>query len=67
MTGTSCPGCRRRPRDTGKYLCVGCWFLLPTPTRRSLARRDTRAYARLRQLHEQLANGVRLAEIEVAA
>ncbi|MEU0002580.1 hypothetical protein ABZ069_37365 [Streptomyces microflavus] len=62
---TPCPGCRTRPRGTGRYLCLACWSTLPAPTRRELRRRDRHAFARLRSLHTQLDQGVPLTEITV--
>ncbi|MFB6423654.1 hypothetical protein ACFCXC_18200 [Streptomyces microflavus] len=62
---TTCPGCRTRPKGTGRYLCLSCWSTLPMPTRRELRRRDPQAFARLRSLHTQLDQGVPLTEIAV--
>jgi hypothetical protein len=47
------------------YLCGNCWSLLSNPARRALNRRDTQAFARLRELHQQLDAGVPLAQIQV--
>ncbi|MEV0963289.1 hypothetical protein AB0J25_11985 [Streptomyces sp. NPDC049910] len=65
MPSTLCPCCRR-PKGRGKYLCAGCWGVLPGFTRRALNRRDSRAHPRLRELHRQLAAGVPLSEIRVS-
>jgi hypothetical protein len=54
-------------KGPGKYLCLGCWSTLPMAARRLLNRRDSRAYARLRELHRQLDRGVPLAEIRITA
>jgi hypothetical protein len=64
MPYTACPSCQD-PKGTGKYLCPGCWSALPGPARRSLNRRDSKAMARLRELHRQLAARVPLDEIHV--
>lgn len=66
MTTTRCPACPSGRKGTGKYLCLSCWSTLPVAARRHLNRRDSRAFARLRELHTQLAAGVPLAEIEVS-
>jgi hypothetical protein len=47
------------------YLCRNCWSSLPAPARRALSRRDSAAFARLRELHQQLDAGVPLADIQV--
>ncbi|MFF7142302.1 hypothetical protein ACFZB5_13770 [Streptomyces nodosus] len=52
-------------RGPGKYLCLGCWSTLPLAARRLLNRRDSRALARLRQLHTQLDAGTPLADIRI--
>lgn len=64
MTATPCPSCRH-PKGPGKYLCLDCWSALPMPARRALTGRDSRAFARLRELHRQITSGVPLAEIGV--
>ena len=66
-TTLPCRGCPNGVRAPGKYLCRACWFALPDAARRLLNRRDDRAYARLRQLHTQLDQGVPLAEIRITA
>lgn len=68
MTPT-CPSCRTRSRRPGQYLCPPCWNQLPPPVRRALTRRGDRgkALARLRQLHNQLENGVPLDEIRITS
>jgi hypothetical protein len=47
------------------YLCGNCWSRLSAATRRALNRRDDRAVARLRDLHNQLDAGIPLEEIKV--
>ncbi|NEE12014.1 hypothetical protein G3M58_36850 [Streptomyces sp. SID7499] len=64
MTRLSCPCCPRA-RGAGHYLCQYCWGLLTPTTRRRLSIRDARAFARLRQLHGQIAEHRALHEIEV--
>lgn len=59
-----CHGCGT-PRPPGKYLCGNCWGSLPHTARRALSRRDSQAFARLRELHRQLDAGVPLADIQV--
>ncbi|MET7809819.1 hypothetical protein ABZT26_03030 [Streptomyces sp. NPDC005395] len=56
-----CPNYRR----VGHYLCLDCWNALPADARHALNRRDRHAFARLRQLHAQLRDGVPLNRIEV--
>lgn len=65
LTSTRCRVCRgdKPPR---LYLCHGCWDQLPALARRLLNRRDSRAFARLRELHRQLDADVPLAEITVS-
>lgn len=65
MTATRCPGCPSGMKGPGKYLCLGCWNTLPMAARRLLNRRDSRAFARLRQLHAQLDAGTPLADIRI--
>ena len=60
-----CPARCGRDRRHGQYLCGVCWGSLPALTRRALSRRDTKATARLRQLHSQLGAGTPLSEIKV--
>lgn len=67
MTAARCPGCPTGRKHPGRYLCRACWFVLPDAARRLLNRRDSRAFARLRQLHDQLDRGVPLAEIRITA
>jgi len=62
----ACPACRTNLRRPGQYLCPGCWGQLPDRAQRSLNRRDRLALARLRELHDQLAEGLPLHEIDVA-
>jgi hypothetical protein len=61
---TPCPSCRQ-PKAQRLYLCGMCWGSLTGLARRALSRRDSKAMARLQELHRQLAAGVPLAEIEV--
>ena len=63
-TTTPCPSCRQS-KAPGLYLCGMCWGILTGLARRALSRRDSRAMARLQELHRQLAADVPLAEIEV--
>ncbi|MFE9099770.1 hypothetical protein [Actinomadura geliboluensis] len=58
----SCGG-EKPPRH---YLCRVCWLRLPAQTQRLLNRRDRLAFRRLADLHEQLRNGVDLADIQVS-
>ncbi|MGW2379282.1 hypothetical protein [Streptomyces sp. NPDC001658] len=64
-TTLKCPGCSGR-RHRGHYLCLSCWRSLPADTRGRLARRDSRAFLRLRQLHAALADRTPLAIIRVS-
>lgn len=64
MTKLSCPCCPRT-RGAGHYLCQVCWARLKPITRRRLSIRDSRAFARLRQLHGQIAQHRPLPDIEV--
>lgn len=61
---TPCRSCRG-PRPPRMYLCGNCWGRLSAATRRALNRKDSRAVARLRELHNQLDAGVPLTEIQV--
>ncbi|MGW7359433.1 hypothetical protein ACWGI0_23065 [Streptomyces sp. NPDC054802] len=61
----ACPSCRS-PKGAGKYLCWDCWSTLTSPARRALSRRDRQAVPRLRELLDQIAAGVPLAEIRVS-
>lgn len=67
MTAARCPGCPSGVRGAGKYLCLGCWNSLTMTARRALNRRDSRAFARLRELHRQLDASVPLSEIRITA
>jgi len=60
-----CPSCpnTRRP---GHYTCPNCWGRLTVTTRRRLSTRDSRAFARLRQLHGAIAAHTPLPQIEVS-
>ncbi|MFM9595722.1 hypothetical protein ACKI1J_24320 [Streptomyces scabiei] len=60
-----CPGCPGR-RNRSHYLCSSCWHALPASTRGRLARRDARAFQRLRELHRALAADTPLAIIRVS-
>ncbi|MEV0114651.1 hypothetical protein AB0H77_15565 [Streptomyces sp. NPDC050844] len=64
MPTTPCRSCRS-PRPPRMYLCGNCWSQLPAAARRALNRKDSRAIARLRELHTQLDAGVPLSEIQV--
>jgi hypothetical protein len=65
-SGPRCPSCRTAARRRRHYVCGSCWWSLPAHTRTRLNRRDSRAAARLIELHRQLAAAVPLAEIEVS-
>jgi hypothetical protein len=65
MNTPKCPGCTGH-RDHSKYLCNGCWRALPASTRGRLARRDARAFQRLRELHRALAASTPLQIIRVS-
>jgi hypothetical protein len=68
MTDTTqlrCPGCPGHRRRS-QYLCNACWRALPATTRGRLARRDARAFQRLRELHQALAAQTPLAIIRVS-
>ena len=67
MPAAPCPGCHTRTRAAGQYLCRTCWFALPSAARHRLNRRDSRAFARLREMHNQLTAGVPLAEVRITA
>jgi hypothetical protein len=58
----SCPNTRR----AGQYACPSCWGRLSVTTRRRLSIRDSRAFARLRQLHGAIAARTPLPLIEVS-
>ncbi|MFP3986927.1 hypothetical protein U9R90_05370 [Streptomyces sp. E11-3] len=61
---TPCRSCRA-PKPPRMYLCGNCWGALPTPARRALSRHDSKAFARLRELHRQLDADVPVAEVQV--
>ncbi|MGW6210975.1 hypothetical protein [Streptomyces sp. NPDC055109] len=61
---TPCRACQT-PKPLRMYLCPTCWKQLPAHTRRALNRRDSQAFARLRELHRQVDASVPLAEIQV--
>lgn len=63
-TERPCRSCRA-PTPAHLYLCRDCWAQLPARARRALTRRDSRAFARLRELHAQLDSGRALTDIEV--
>lgn len=65
MTRLACPCCPRT-RGAGHYLCQTCWGRLAPLTRRLLSIRDAKAFARLRELHGQIAAHKPLEEIEVS-
>ncbi|MDX5569827.1 hypothetical protein PYK79_50065 [Streptomyces sp. ID05-04B] len=65
MARLTCPACPRH-RGPGKYLCQVCWAALPATTRLRLSARDSRAFARLRELHGQIAAHKPLPDIEVS-
>lgn len=67
MPQTPCPARCTRTRAPGQYLCRTCWLALPAAARSLLNRRDSRAFARLRELHRQLDASVPLAEIRITA
>jgi hypothetical protein len=60
-TCLACPA----PREEGKYLCGPCWFQLPASSRQALYSGDRRAFARLRELTQQIQHGVPLADIHI--
>lgn len=64
VTTTPCRSCKT-PKTSRIYLCANCWNALTNATRRALNRRDSKAFARLRELHQQIDSGVPLAEIQV--
>ncbi|MEU6929016.1 hypothetical protein AB0A05_07610 [Streptomyces sp. NPDC046374] len=63
-TASPCRSCRT-PKPSRWYLCGACWNALPTPARRALNRCDSRAFARLRELHAHLDSGLPLEELEI--
>lgn len=65
MSTVPCRVCRT-PRPRRMYLCRDCWFELPELARRALNRRDSRAFARLRELHKQIDAGVPLTGIRIS-
>jgi hypothetical protein len=52
-------------KGPGKYLCLGCWSMLPMATRRALYQRGRGALGRLQELYDQIHAGVPLAEIRI--
>lgn len=59
-----CRACQT-PKPLRLYLCPACWGRLPAAARRALNRRDSKATARLRELHRQVDAGVPLGEVQV--
>jgi hypothetical protein len=47
------------------YLCGNCWIQLTPAARRALNRRDSKAFLRVRELHQQLDGGRPLGQIQV--
>lgn len=66
MRTTPCRSCGSRCQP-GHYLCGNCWSQLRLAVRRALCKRDAKALARLRQLHDQIDAGIPLSEIGVTA
>lgn len=65
MTKLIC-ACCPRARGAGNYLCGHCWGRLTPVARRRLSLRDSKAFARLRQLHGAIAAHTPLHQIEVS-
>lgn len=65
MTTLICPCCPNR-RRAGQYMCPNCWGRLTPAARRRLSIRDSKAFARLRQLHGAIAAHTPLHHIEVS-
>lgn len=65
MINAKCPSCKNSPRGVGRYLCIECWSQLTRATQKSLVRRDSQAFFRLRELHRQLDVDTPLSEIKV--
>lgn len=59
-----CPSCGGT-KGHRHYLCRDCWFKLPRKAHGPLLRHDQDALARLRELYDQIANGVPPAEIVI--
>lgn len=65
VTKPTCPCCPRT-RANGQYLCGVCWRRLPPAARARLSTRDSRAFARLRELHRQIDAQVPLENVQVS-
>ncbi|MEV5953750.1 hypothetical protein AB0M11_08225 [Streptomyces sp. NPDC051987] len=65
MTRLACPNCPNT-RGKGQYLCQTCWGRLTPLARRLLSVRDAKAFARLRELHGQIAAHKPLDRIEIS-
>jgi hypothetical protein len=61
---TPCRSCQT-PKALRLYLCPVCWGQLPATARRALNRRDSKATARLCELHRQVDAGIPLGEVQV--
>lgn len=61
-----CPSCSSA-KGPGKYLCPSCWSALTGPAQRALSRHDDRALTRLRELHNQIGQGVPLPDVSISA
>ena len=65
MSRLECPNCPR-PRSAGHYLCRTCWSRLTPLARRLLSLRDSNAFARLRELHGQIATHKPLEQVVIS-
>jgi hypothetical protein len=63
---TPCRSCQAQ-KPLRLYLCPACWGQLPALARRALNQRDSKAIARLRELHHQIDAGVPLGEVRVTS
>ncbi|MFE3169306.1 hypothetical protein [Streptomyces sp. NPDC059224] len=61
----SCPNCPNT-RAAGHYLCRACWFRLTAAARQRLNLSDSKAFARLRELHGQIATHTPLDQIVIS-
>lgn len=61
-----CPSCKKS-KNPKHYLCHVCWYRLSKEARDALWRKDGLAAERLRELYEQIQQGVPLSEIRITA
>ena len=65
LTVPLCPASKVGRRRGGDYLCRGCWYTLPTPTRTALRAKDGKAPARLQELYRLIAADTPLRSIRI--